>query len=59
MTANFLKKKSLESRYGRTIARQQTSKEDELETGRMTNILKQMTSPRNFAAPTEFKLTRS
>ena len=54
MTQNFLTHKKLESRYEKTaIPRSELLKmrEEERAQERMTGILKQMHSPRNFASP--------
>ena len=54
MTQNFLTHKKLEKRYEKTaIPKSEITKmrEEEVAQQRMTNILKKMHSPSNFAAP--------
>ncbi len=56
MTNNFLKHKELEKKYKKTeLPRNELEKKrfEEECTSKMTFILKQMNSPRNFCSPTK------
>ena len=58
MTQSYLSQKKIEERFGKNGIPTSTGDKMKTEcaaTGRMTNILKKMYSPRNFATPNSFQ----